>query len=187
MARGGNNPVNIPDNVKVSLQEGLLKVEGPNGKLKLNISPLVKVEIKDNKIILTINSNEENIKALHGTFRAKIANMVLGVTTQFTKVLQIEGVGYKAAAIGNKLTLNLGFTHPIETILPQGITAAVEKQTIITLKGSDKEMLGNLAASLRKLKDPDPYKAKGIRYLNEYIRRKVGKTATTTGAGTGGK
>lgn len=186
MARGGNKPVDIPSNVKVNLKDGKINVEGPAGKLNADIDARIKVEIKDNKVILTRDSNEEIIKAVHGTMRALILNMITGVTTPFIKVLQIEGVGYKALVQGNKLSLQLGFTHPVEINLPDGISASVEKQTMITLKSVNKEVLGNFAANIRKIRKADPYKAKGVKYLNEHIRRKVGKTATGT-ATVGGK
>lgn len=187
MARGGSSPINIPNNVKVDLKDGLFTVEGPQGKLNMKGHPGIKVENKDSKIVLVRNSDEEEIKSSHGTLRAKLSNMIQGVVNPFTKVLQIEGVGYKAAVSGNKLTLQVGFTHPVEVILPPNISASVEKQTIVTLKGIDKEVLGDLAAKIRAIRKPDPYHGKGIRYLNEYIRKKIGKTATGTTALGGGK
>ncbi|MFH1825536.1 MAG: 50S ribosomal protein L6 [Candidatus Firestonebacteria bacterium] len=187
MARGGNSPINIPNNVKVSLKDEVFTVEGPQGKLSMKGHPEIKVEIKDSKVVLSKNSDEEGIKSLHGTLRAKLANMISGVVIPFTKVLQVEGVGYKAAVTGNKLTLQVGFTHLVEVILPAGISASVEKQTIVTLKGADREVLGDIAAKIRLIKKPDPYKGKGIRYLNEHIRKKVGKTATGVTSLGGGK
>jgi large subunit ribosomal protein L6 len=185
MSRVGNNPINIPAGVKVDVKDGRVNIEGPKGKLERAINnPSVKVEVKDGKIVLTRSSEEKLVKAAHGSMRAALNNMVCGVTTEFSKTLQVEGVGYKAAIAGNKLTLNVGFTHPVNVELPQGVTATVEKATLITLRSADREALGNICAKIRKIKDPDPYKAKGIRYLNEYIKRKIGKTATGT---TGGK
>jgi large subunit ribosomal protein L6 len=190
MARGGNNPINIPNNVKVSLKDDIVNVEGPCGKLSMKGDPRIKIEIKEGKIVLSRSSDEKEVKSLHGTLRAKLANMVSGVVNPFTKVLQVEGVGYKAAVSGNKLTLQVGFTHPVDVVLPPGISASVEKQTIITLKGIDKELLGDIAAKIRAIRKPDPYKGKGIRYFNEHIRKKVGKAAagvSTAGAGGGKK
>ena len=183
MARGGNNPVIVPANVKVLLDNGTVRVEGPSGKLSLKVPVKIKVEIKDSKVSVIKETDETQTKANQGTVRARIACMVKGVTEQFVKVLTIEGVGFKAALAGTKITLSLGFSHPVERVLPAGVSAAIEKNTIITLKCADKELLGNFAATLRKIKIPDPYKAKGIKYADEHIRRKAGKTA---GGATGG-
>ena len=184
MSRVGNNPIVVPGNVKININETKVLVEGPKGKLSKEIHPNIKLELKDGHIILTRKSEESMDKALHGNMRALVAGMVEGVTTGFTKTLVIEGVGYKAAIAGNKLSLVLGFTHPVEVVLPEGVTGKVEKNTTVILEGSNKEVLGTVAAKIRKIKRPDPYKAKGIKYLGEHIRRKLGKTATgSTGGG----
>ncbi len=185
MARGGNNPVIVPGNVKVLVSAGVVKVEGPGGKLQMDIPSGVKVETVDGKVNVIKENEETQTKANQGTVRARINCMVKGVTEQFIKTLVIEGVGFKAALAGTKLTLLLGFSHPVDVTVPAGITAAIEKNTIITLKSANKEVLGNFAAQIRKIKIPDPYKAKGIKYADEYIRRKAGKTAG--GATAGGK
>jgi large subunit ribosomal protein L6 len=186
MSRVGNNPIKLPAGVKVNVKDGRVFVEGPKGKLSMAINnPAVKIEVKDGNIVLTRSSDDKLIKSAHGTMRSHVNNLVNGVVAEFSKTLQVEGVGYKAAVAWSKLTLNLGFTHAIEKLVPQGLTCTVEKATIITVKGADKEMLGNFCAELRELKDPDPYKGKGIRFMGEYIRRKAGKTAT--GTTTGGK
>ncbi len=183
MARGGNNPVIVPGNVKVLLSNGVIKVEGPSGKLQMNIPAGIKVEINSGSVSVIKENEEAQTKANQGTVRARVNSMVKGVTEQFIKTLVIEGVGFKATLAGTKLTLLLGFSHPVDVIVPVGISAVIEKNTIITLKSADKEILGNFAAQVRKIKIPDPYKAKGIKYAGEYIRRKAGKTA---GGATGG-
>ncbi|OGF52182.1 MAG: 50S ribosomal protein L6 [Candidatus Firestonebacteria bacterium GWA2_43_8] len=183
MARGGNNPVLVPANVKVAIANNVVKVEGPNGKLEMKLPSKLKVEFKDGKVTVIKETEEAQVKSNHGTVRARIAVMIKGVTEQFVKVLMIEGVGFKAAIAGNKLSMTLGFSHPVERVLPAGVTGAVEKNTIITLKSADKEMLGDFAAQIRKIRVPDPYKAKGIKYAGEHIKRKAGKTA---GGATGG-
>ncbi len=185
MSRVGNSPIIIPAGVKVAVNGGLVMVEGPKGKLSAKInSPLLAIEIKDGQVLLSRKAEDKLTKSAHGTMRAHIMNMVQGAVAEYVKVLEVQGVGYKAAVAGNKLTLNVGFTHPVEIVLPQGITATVEKATVITVKGANKDALGNICAKIREVKDPDPYKGKGVRFQNEYIRRKAGKTATgTTGGG----
>ncbi|MEI7904102.1 MAG: 50S ribosomal protein L6 [Candidatus Firestonebacteria bacterium] len=185
MSRVGNNPINIPAGVKVLVKDGNVMVEGPKGKLSMAINnPGITIEIKDGKVVLSRSSEEKLVKAAHGTMRAHVNNLVTGVVGEFSKTLQVEGVGYKAALEGQVLVLYLGFTHSIRKEIPKGLSCTVEKNTTITVKGADREMLGNFCAKLRKLKNPDPYKGKGIKFMGEYIRRKAGKTATgTTGGG----
>ncbi|MCX5776590.1 MAG: 50S ribosomal protein L6 [Candidatus Firestonebacteria bacterium] len=183
MARGGNNPVIIPANVKVRVENGSIKIEGPSGKLEMNLPSKLIIEIKDGKVSVAKETEEVQVKANQGTIRARIAAMIKGVTEQFVKVLIIDGVGFKAAIDGNKISLSLGFSHPVERILPVGVTGVVEKNTIVKFKCADKEVLGDFAAKIRKIRLADPYKAKGIKYADEHIRRKVGKTA---GGATGG-
>ena len=185
MSRVGNSPINIPAGVKVFMKDGKVMVEGPKGKLSMAVNnPGITIEVKDGKVLLGRNSEETLVKSAHGTMRAHVNNLVNGVVGGFSKTLQVDGVGYKASLEGQTLVLLLGFTHPIKKEIPVGLTCTVEKNTIITVKGSDREMLGNFCAKLRKLKNPDPYKGKGIRFQGEYIRRKAGKTATgTTGGG----
>jgi large subunit ribosomal protein L6 len=186
MARGGNKPIEIPEKVKVVVNGSSVSVEGPNGKLNRVLHGSILAEIKDKQVLFKRSGNEKLDKALHGTSRALVNNMIMGVLEPFVKTLQVEGVGYKIAVQGNKLTVNVGFTHPVEMTIPAGISAVVEKQTIIILKSADKELLGGFASKIRDIKDPDPYKAKGVKYLDEHIRKKAGKTAAGAG-GTGGK
>ena len=178
MSRIGKLPVEIPAGVDVQLNGSHVLVKGPNGTLERTFSPLVNIRKEENQIIVTRDSDEKNVRALHGTTRAVIANMVTGTTTGFTKVLEIVGVGYKAEMSGNDMVINVGFSHPVDVKAPDGITFDVtEKNRIITIKGANKEVVGQVAADIRGLRPPEPYKGKGIRYQNERVRRKAGKTA----------
>lgn len=178
MSRLGKLPITIPSGTQVSLSDGFIFVKGPKGELKQKVDSKVKVEIKDNEIILSIENKEsKEERALWGLFRALINNMVIGVNSGFEKKLEIKGVGYKAMVNGNKLVLNLGFSHPVDFLLPTGISALVEANTI-TISGFDKQLVGELSAQIRKLRKPEPYKGKGIKYSDEIIRRKAGKTAS---------
>lgn len=176
MSRIGKKPVNIPAGVKVSLSGQDLTVQGPNGKLNRELSGGVKIVVEADRVLVEQDLGSENTGALHGLTRTLISNMVEGVTKGFTKVLEINGVGYRADVKGTVLNLALGFSHPIDYPLPAGITAEVEKQTKITLKGIDKELLGATAAKIRSFRPPEPYKGKGIKYAEERIIRKAGKT-----------
>jgi len=178
VSRIGKLPVEIPAGVDVQLNGSHVLVKGPNGTLERTFSPLVNIRKEENQIIVTRDSDEKNVRALHGTTRAVIANMVTGTTTGFTKVLEIVGVGYKAEMSGNDMVINVGFSHPVDVKAPDGITFDVtEKNRIITIKGANKEVVGQVAADIRGLRPPEPYKGKGIRYQNERVRRKAGKTA----------
>ena len=176
MSRLGKQPITIPANVKVTFADGVMTVEGPKGTLTQTIRPSVAVTIADNVITLAPTKETKDALALWGTYAAHIHNMIAGVTEGFTKVLEIEGVGYRAEASGQKLTINVGFSHPVVMEVPEGITATVEKN-VITISGHDKHAVGQFAANVRKVKKPEPYKGKGIRYQGEYIIRKQGKKA----------
>lgn len=178
MSRIGKKPIEIPTGVEVKISEEEIRVKGPLGELSENIHPLIKVEQKDSQIILTPqDENDGKQKALWGLMGSLISNMVIGVTEGFSKKLEIVGVGYKAEAKGKDIIiLNLGFSHPIEFKLPEGITAEVEKNSIV-IKGADKQSVGQVAANIRKFRKPEPYKGKGIKYEGEIIRRKAGKAA----------
>jgi len=169
MSRIGKKPIEIPQGVNVVLTDGVLVVKGPKGELKREINPEVKVEIKDNKII--ISSKRGN---LWGLYRALISNMVEGTSKGFERKLEIEGVGFKAAVDGNNLVMNLGFSNPVKIEKPEGIDFKVEKN-VITVSGMDKELVGHISALIRKQKKAEPYKGKGIKYQGEKIRRKEGK------------
>jgi large subunit ribosomal protein L6 len=175
MSRIGKKPIAIPNGVKVSLENGILTVKGPKGELKRNVVDGVSIDIEADQIVIRRESETKACGALQGLSRALVANMVEGVSQGFERVLEINGVGYRAEMKGNVLNLALGYSHGIEYPLPQGISAEVEKQTKITVRGADKELVGATAAKIRSFRQPEPYKGKGIKYANERILRKAGK------------
>lgn len=176
MSRIGKMPINIPDNVEVNIEaNNLVTVTGPKGKLQRKLVSELKIEREANQITVTRPNNSKQNKSLHGLTRTLIKNMVDGVTVGFTKTLEINGVGYRAAKSGNKLTLTLGYSHPVIMLDPDGITSTVEQNKIL-VTGIDKEQVGQYAADIRSKRGPEPYKGKGIKYSDEKIRRKVGKT-----------
>lgn len=176
MSRIGKKPVEIPKGVDVKIDKNFITAKGPKGSLTLQIHPRIKVSLEDGKIILQRPSDEKQDKALHGTMRALVANMIEGVSKGYERVLEIVGVGYRAQLQGNSLIFSLGYSHPVEFQLPEGIKATVDsKQTTITLSGTDKHLLGQIAANIRALRPPDPYKGKGIRYAGEHLKLKPGK------------
>jgi large subunit ribosomal protein L6 len=179
MSRIGKQPVVLPAGVKVNFAGGKITVEGPKGKLIRETHPSISIDVKDGKVVFTRPGDEANLRSLHGLTRSLINNMVIGVTKGYQKDLHIEGVGYRAAVAGKKLNLTLGYSHPVEFSIPEGITISVEAQTEVTVTGVDKELVGQVAANIRFLRKPEPYRGKGIRYKDEVIRRKAGKTATT--------
>ena len=176
MSRIGKKPILRPENVEVKIEGNLVIAKGPKGELTKKIPPEMKVELKDRKILISPCLQTKKTNALWGLTRALIFNLVKGLTEGFEKKLEIEGIGYKALVQDNKLILSLGFSHPIEIKAPEGIKFQVEKN-IITVSGLDKELVGQVAASLRARKKPEPYKGKGIKYLGEIVRRKAGKKA----------
>ena len=175
MSRLGKIPVTIPAGVTVTLENGLLTVKGAKETLTRELKPGVDIKIEGDTITLAPGKTPA-AKVLWGTYAAHIRNMVTGVTEGFTKVLEIEGVGYRAEVKGKEIILNVGISHPVALEIPEGITAEVVK-SVITLKGADKDVLGQFAADMRKVKKPEPYKGKGIRYQGEYVIRKQGKKA----------
>lgn len=178
MSRIGKLPITIPSGVDVKLDGHHVTVKGTNGSLERSFSPLIKINQEGDQIIVTRESEEKNVRALHGTTRAVIQNMVTGIHTGFTKVLEIQGVGYKAELEGKNLVVSVGFSHPVNIEAPEGIEFDVtEKNRLISVKGANKEVVGQVAADIRKLRPPEPYKGKGIRYQGERVRRKAGKTA----------
>jgi len=177
MSRLGKIPVVIPAGVEVTLIDGVLKAKGPKATLERPVLlEHVEIKIEGSEITLSPVAHSKTAKALWGTYAAHTRNMITGVTEGFTRVLEIEGVGYRAAVEGNNVVLNVGFSHSVTLEIPEGISAEVVKSTI-TLTGSDKDALGQFAANLRKVKPPEPYKGKGIRYQGEHIIRKQGKKA----------
>jgi large subunit ribosomal protein L6 len=178
MSRVGLKPIEIPKTVKVVLDKGHVNVEGPKGKLSFPIHLRIKATVKDNLVVLSRHSDMKTDKALHGTMRSVVANMIKGVTDGFSKELAIEGVGFKAAVQGKQLNLSLGFTHPVIFDIPEGLTAVTPKPTQVVISGVDKVKVGLFAAKIRKVYEAEPYKGKGVRYLGEVVRRKAGKTVT---------
>ncbi|MFD1673136.1 50S ribosomal protein L6 [Alicyclobacillus fodiniaquatilis] len=176
MSRIGRKPIAVPSGVEVVLDGNTLRVKGPKGNLERLVHPEISVIVDTNEIRVERPSDEKKHRALHGTTRSVIANMVEGVTNGFTKNLDLVGVGYRAAKSGAKITLSLGFSHPVELPNVEGIEVDVPAQTKLSVKGIDKELVGSYAAKVRELRPPEPYKGKGIRYEGENVRRKVGKT-----------
>ena len=177
MSRIGRLPVAIPAGVTVDIQENNhVVVKGPKRTLERTLPSEMTIKLEDGHVVVTRPSDLKKMKALHGLTRTLIHNMVVGVTEGFEKKLEVNGVGYRAAKSGKKLTLNLGYSHPVEMIDPEGIEAVVEGQNVIIVKGIDKEKVGQYAAEIRDKRRPEPYKGKGIKYADETIRRKVGKT-----------
>jgi large subunit ribosomal protein L6 len=176
MSRVGKQPIAIPSGVTVTVNPSEIAVKGGKGELKAPLTAEVKVEVKDGKVLVApSNKNSQRSRAMWGTTRNNVANMVEGVSKGYTKNLEIQGVGYRASADKNYLTIALGYSHEIKYAIPQGVTIAVEKQTSIAISGSDKRVIGQVASEIRELRKPEPYKGKGVRYANEYIRRKEGK------------
>jgi large subunit ribosomal protein L6 len=178
MSRIGKIPLALPKEVKLSITATTVNMEGPKGKLLLSLPLGIKVEQSDKGVVVSrVNDTKQN-KANHGTMRALLKNMIIGVTKGHAKDLEIQGIGFRGTVSGQKLTLNLGFSHPVEFIVPAGIKAAMPKPTEIKLESADKIMLGATAAKIRGIKPPEPYKGKGIRYVGEIIKRKKGKSTT---------
>ena len=185
MSRIGKQPVDLPEQVKMSIKNGEVIVEGPKGKLSQEIPDGINVAIEDSQIVVTRSSENRRIRALHGLTRALVANMVTGVTDGFSKTLRIAGLGYKAEVQGKKLTLQLNYSHPIEYEVPDGIDITIERpETLqnqpeipLIVSGIDRQQVGQVAANIRDFQKPEPYKGKGIKYLGEHIRRKAGKAA----------
>lgn len=186
MSRIGKKPVDLPSGVKAAMANSAITVEGPKGKLTYNVPPRFKVEIKDNKVTITRPSDEKQDRATHGLIRSLVNNMAIGVSSGYTKELEISGVGFKAAVQGKVLNIQLSYTHPINFNIPDGITIETPKPTNIVIKGIDKTKVGEVAAEIRDFYRPEPYKGKGIKYSNEHVRRKAGKAVTGSGAGGGG-
>ncbi len=176
MSRIGNAPISIPSGVKVVVENGAMKVEGSKAKLARQIPPLVEISIEDNVASVKRLNETRQARAMHGLTRSLLAGMVEGVTTGFKKNLEIIGVGYKAKVTGKKLDLALGYSHPVVFDIPEGITVTVTDNTKVCIEGADKQVVGEVAATIRRYRKPEPYKGKGIRYQGEYIAMKEGKT-----------
>jgi len=182
MSRVGKMPIDIPEKVKVRLENGTVFAEGAKGKLEWTCPETIDVELQDKQIIVKRRDEQKTSLALHGMTRAIINNMVIGLSTGFSKTLDIIGVGYRAEAKGREIVLQLGYSHPINFPLPEGIEATVDKQTRIVISGYDKQLVGEVAAEVRDLRPPEPYKGKGVRYAGETVKQKVGKAAVASGA-----
>ena len=176
MSRIGKRPIPIPSGVTVNIKGSHVAVKGPKGNLERELADLISVKQEGNEIKVSPKNDSRTARQLHGLSRTLVANMVEGVSKGFEKRLQIIGVGYRAQAQGQKLTLNVGYSKPVEMQMPPGIQVAVEKNTDVIVTGIDKEVVGNVSAKIRAVRPPEPYKGKGIRYLNEAVRRKAGKT-----------
>ncbi len=176
MSRIGKVPIPIPKDVKVKRTDSILEAVGPTGRLTHRIPPEIQISIEPEQIVVKRPNDHRTTRCLHGLTRALIANMITGVTQGFEKRLEIQGIGYRADLQGNVLRLTLGFSHPVLFPLPEGVKVEVERQTSIKVKGIDKQLVGSVAAQIRSLKPPEPYKGKGIRYVGEYVKLKVGKT-----------
>jgi large subunit ribosomal protein L6 len=176
MSRVGKKPIDIPRNVKVTVENGKVLVEGSKGRLERKIPDGISVDTKDSRVIVSRASDKKEFRSLHGLMRTLIFNMMKGVTEGYSKELEIVGVGFRGQVQGKTLTLNLGFSHPIAYHIPEGIVIETPKPTLISVKGINREKVGEVAARLRDYYRPEPYKGKGIRYAGEYVRRKAGKT-----------
>lgn len=176
MSRIGLRPVALPQGVKVVIQEGLMKVEGPKGKLEQSFEPGLSFKVDAKEILVSRADDEKQTKAYHGLYRNLLNNMIIGVSQGFTRALVMNGVGYKAEVKGNQLVMSLGYSSDFFVIIPEGLSVAVEQNGRIVVSGIDKQRVGKLASEIRSLRGPEPYKGKGIRYEDEHIRRKVGKS-----------
>ncbi|MHB8335344.1 MAG: 50S ribosomal protein L6 [Acidimicrobiales bacterium] len=178
MSRIGRNPITVPSTVTVDVDDSVVTVAGPNGTMSRTLPDGITITREGDVLAVERRNDETQYRALHGLTRTLVANMVVGVTTGWTKELEIIGVGYRAAAAGaDALDLSLGFSHPVKFTAPQGVTFEVPSPTRVVVKGADKEVVGQVAATIRKIRKPEPYKGKGVRYLGEKVLRKAGKAA----------
>jgi large subunit ribosomal protein L6 len=180
MSRVGKMPIPIPQGVEVRIERSHVSVKGPKGELSRELNPEMKIEQTDGQVIVTRPSEQPRHRAMHGLTRTLIANMVAGVSSGFTKTLELQGVGYRAQMQGRDLVLAVGYSHPVQVPPPEGIEFAVEGTSKITVSGINREHVGQAAADVRKIRLPEPYKGKGIRYTGEYVRRKAGKAGKAT-------
>lgn len=181
MSRIGKLPVTIPNGVKVAVDSNGVRLEGPKGKLQTTLPPDVEVKVEGNAVRIERRNDERKARAVHGLTRKLIANMAQGVSQGFSRVLDINGVGYRAEVRGQEIHMTLGYSHPVVFPLPPGVSASVERQIIITLTSADRQLLGETAAKIRSLRPPEPYKGKGIKYREEVIKRKAGKAVGSAG------
>ena len=182
MSRIGNTPINLPEGVSLTLDQNVVVVKGPKGELTYQLPPLIELEINQNEVKVKRANDSKPAKSFHGLTRALLANMVQGVSQGYTKVLELVGTGYRVAKQGNKLVISVGYSHPVEYPEPDGIKLEVEGNNLIKVSGIDKQLVGQVAADIRAIRKPEPYKGKGIRYQGEHIYRKAGKAAKGAGA-----
>jgi large subunit ribosomal protein L6 len=178
MSRVGKKPIPIPANTKIGYKEGQITVEGQKGALSRPVPPLVDLQIDDDAIRVTALKADKKSVAMQGLARSLVANMVTGVSQGFERKLEINGIGYRSEVSGKTIVFHLGYSHPINFNIPEGIDVVVEKNNVLKLSGIDKELLGHTAAAIRRLRPPEPYKGKGVKYAEEYVQRKAGKTGT---------
>ena len=178
MSRVGKKPISLPEKTKVSFSDGTVTVQGKNGTLTQTVHPAVELQIDAQQVNILLKQDDRKGRALHGLVRSLINNMVIGVSKGFERVLEINGIGYRVELKGKSLLFSLGYSHPIDFPLPEGVTATVEKNNVVKLSGIDKHLLGQTAARLRSLRSPEPYKGKGVKFAEEHIQRKAGKTGT---------
>ncbi|MFH1564408.1 MAG: 50S ribosomal protein L6 [bacterium] len=180
MSRVGKKQIDIPNDIQLKVDDRKINVKGPKGELNLTVHPKILIEQSENAIIVNVKDPDDKAeRSLWGTTRKLISNMVEGVSNGFEKKLEVNGIGYKVSVSDNKIVLSVGFSHPVDFVLPDGISAAVEKNVIV-LSGIDKQLVGEIAAQIRKIRKPEPYKGKGIKYVDEQIIRKAGKTAKSS-------
>ena len=181
MSRIGKRPIPVPSGVSVTPKDGGVEVKGPRGVLYQRVTPVVAIDLAGGEVKVTRKDESRQTRALHGLTRALLQNMITGVTAGFRRQLEIIGVGYKAEVQGGALVLALGFSHPVRLTIPKGLTVKAERPTLLTIEGADKQVVGEFASEVRGIRPPEPYKGKGVKYVEERIRRKVGKTAATAG------
>ncbi len=179
MSRIGRLPIPIPSSVQVQVEGSAVHVRGPKGELRREVRPELRLHVDDGRLIVTRPDDQPRTRALHGLTRALVANMVTGVETGFSKTLELHGVGYRAQQLGSNIQVNVGFSHPVEVKPPASITLEVDGTNRIHVRGIDKELVGQIAAEIRRIRPPEPYKGKGIRYEGEHVRRKAGKAGKT--------
>lgn len=177
MSRVGNKIIEVPSGVTVTVEGEKILVKGPKGELSMNLNPKLTIKQENGEITVSRPDNSIQMRQIHGTTRAILQNLITGVNEEFSKKLEIVGVGYRAQVQGSKLNLQLGFSHPVDVEIPKGLSVECPKNTEIVIKGANKELVGEFAANVRALKKPEPYKGKGIRYEGEHVRQKAGKTA----------
>jgi large subunit ribosomal protein L6 len=180
MSRIGKKPVVIPSGVKIEVKDGTIFIEGPKGKLSKKLAGRISIELKDNQVLVNRGGDSKIDRSMHGLYRALVNNMIKGVTDGYVKELEIIGTGYKAAMQGNTLNLQLGYSHPVNFPAPEGIKIECPKPTQVVVRGIDKEKVGEVATEIRMVCPPEPYKGKGIRFVGEYVKKKVGKAQATT-------